>query len=84
MILGIYAPTSKALGYRAKKKAGIISKGFVLRLTFPMFIEIKVSSAFFNFWSAGITVLLACPQGDIIFAQLACPVHDIIFCLHWE
>jgi hypothetical protein len=25
-------------------------------------------------------VLLACPPGDIILAQLACPPNDIILC----
>jgi hypothetical protein len=36
------------------------------------------------FWPSGMPVLLACPPGDVILAQLAGPLNDVIFCLHRE
>ncbi len=49
-------------------------------LLHPRFIS-QLSSLF---WLGGMSVLLACPPGDVIFAQLACPLGDIMFCLCQE
>jgi hypothetical protein len=59
------------------KKQGAISKLECLSLHpkgKAMFVETYViCSALFIFWLSGMTVLLVCPPGDVIFDQLACP-----------
>jgi hypothetical protein len=45
----------------------------------PIFMEIGLFLCFFTFWLGGMPVLLACPAGGIIIAQLTCPI-----CLYWD
>jgi hypothetical protein len=40
-----------------------------------MYSLMSIVSFSLLFWLGGMQVLLACPSGDVIFAQLACPLN---------